>query len=630
MLTIQDLQNKCEEILKTLPLAHYLKVKTIPVAFDNASQTSYFDPRQFRIVVAFNNIAMVIQSKQALPNNADLEKTIRCFLYHEVSHAIMTPTYLMQYAASSNSILTPQFANIIEDERIETLLKKYYLGVDFKENLRNAVPLDKHIKSFEHFVFNCVRHRCSPIMAEQVNRLVDRFILDTKDISASGDVYCLISKMTRLLEELKNIFDMLPKQKAQSNSSKGSGNGNESESNQNQESQSDNGTTEEENNDSSEEENENSQNENDQNEESDSSKEENDPTEEGESSDSDNSMEDSEESNGMSQEEAAENEQNQMEEDSESLNSEVDNKLSAEDIEKSIENQMLMNKQTAQDYGSYKMKLSDFSYEKDTKIAMLKIIGRNIGFGKKQNQAQFGYSGKFNDKRFATDFNDSCKWFKKRAYEETGLNNKKNNTKVLNIWLDNSGSYGKNDLDTNRILSALQSIEKSRDDFEFNLITFGDDFHEKSGEDRISCSTESTKITEKAIKLYKKYNPTGNELNIFLLDGPIEDIGNIDEKVKELTERIKNDVNLKKISQQECDRFLAKLANQAQWAKNRCNDSCYENLKSFNNKKVIFISEKDNESGLKRVCPQATLIIENNNYTGQLKRNILKAFDLLF
>ena len=642
MITIQDLQSKCESVLKTLPLAHYLKVDTIPVAFDTNADTSYFDPAQFRIVVAFNNIGTVIVNSKKSYNDLELEKTIRCFLYHEVSHAIMTPKDLMYYARQS-SIINPQLANILEDERIETTLKKYYYGVDFKENLRNASPLDKQIQSFEHFVFNAVRHRCSPIMPKQVNRLVNDFITATMRFTASNGCDLILRAMELLVKKLRKIFDLLPKatqpqQKGNQSQNNNSSNGEEDSSSttedktqntSNKSSQSESNDTNEESEDNSSEEESGSTEENEDDESTDSSQEESDDeTENG----GENGESSEEETNNAQDDSLSENDElKNLCDNAKEMSDVLDNELSNEDIEKSISKQMFLNKQESSQCGGYKMKISDFQYEKDTKVELLKIIGRNAGFGINQTPVQFGYSGKFNTKRFATDFNDSCKWFAKRAYEDTGVNNKRNNTKVLNIWLDNSGSYSRNDYGTNLILSALASIEDTRKDFKFNLITFGDDFHEKSGEDRISSSHEGTTINEKAPKLYRKYNPTQSELNIFLIDGKISEFGRleIDNAINDLKKHREKVLKSNEYSQEQKENFKQYVENNI----NRINSmspSGYENLKDFNNKRTIFISERSNEEGIERVCPSATLIIENNDYTGKLKQNIIKAFDLLF
>lgn len=585
MLELETLLSKCEEILKSLPIAHYLKVRTIPVEFSTSSDTSYFDPKDYKIVIALNNILSSLSGKKIL-NDLELEKTIRCFLYHEVSHAILTPNDLMPLAdrfakSSEHYLLNPMFANVIEDERIETILSHYYLDVDFKQNLRDTCPIDKHIKSFEHFVFNVVRHRCSPILPVECNRLVDSFIESTKKINSFSSAYDLARRMEALLTQLKLIFDRLPKEKDPDSSSSSEEKSTEktesSSSEENSEGKSTSKNSSEEENSEKSEEKENNSSEQSQ---EDCSKE-SDPTE-ADSKDQAESKSDSR------------SELEKMEEKAKPLTSNLESTLSSEEIESIMDSATDTIKQVSVYTNAYNgkkpnTKISDFSYEKSTKCEMLKIIGRNAGFGINKTPTQYGYNGKFNTKRFATDFNDSCKWFAKRAYEETGANNRKNSKKTLNIWLDNSGSYASNDIETNKILSALVSIEKSRDDFKFNLITFDTHFYKKTGEDRISCSIGGNALPKKEIdSIYKETNQNGTELNIVLFDGSAVS-----------------------------DSYST--------------DTGYQSLRVFNNNKAIFITESSNVNGIKRFCPKCkALIEENRRYCDELKRNILRAFDLLF
>lgn len=106
---------KADQILQTLPISYYLKRK-IDVKLDYTT-TSYFDLLHDNLVVSYNQL-----SKANIDEN-DIEKDIRCLLYHEVSHALLTPEY----------ITNTKFINIVEDERIETICKNYYLDTNFKE-----------------------------------------------------------------------------------------------------------------------------------------------------------------------------------------------------------------------------------------------------------------------------------------------------------------------------------------------------------------------------------------------------------------------------------------------------------------------------------------------------------------
>lgn len=104
--------NEVDKILQQLPVSYYLKRK-LEVTLDTSSYTSYLDMYNDKIHIAYTNI------KDA---NCTTEQDIRCLLYHEVSHAFLTPLKLC----------ITDIVNIFEDERIETLCKNYYIDTDFK------------------------------------------------------------------------------------------------------------------------------------------------------------------------------------------------------------------------------------------------------------------------------------------------------------------------------------------------------------------------------------------------------------------------------------------------------------------------------------------------------------------
>lgn len=575
-LDIETLSQESEKILKTLPLANYLKVSTIKVNFDKTSQTSFFDSSNFSISVSLNNIANAIKgSKKKTLTPLDLEKHIRCFLYHELSHAILTPADLMGWASfyaqyPSKFIITPQLANILEDERIETILKNYYHGVDFKQNLHNICKLET-AETFEQFVFNAVRFRYSPVKSKNVNINVKQFISACKEVNAKSDDSVIIPYMEGLLRYLKGIWDEIcEKQKEaqeQNQQQNQDSQGEEDDSSSNTENQNDNSSNEEEENgnenDSSNDESEEEENQNEESQESPSNEE----TEE-------SSKEDAEESGEI-------NGDTFKEEDSESG-------MSEEEIENLFNSAVYKIKESQAQRKLYSLTMNDLKADRKVKAELLKVIIRNCGVGVNQSQAQFGYSGRFNAKRFMKDANNSYKWFEKKAYEEN-QRSKKSSKKILNIWLDQSGSFLDNDEPVNKILKALYEIEKSRDDFEFNLVRVDTHFIiERDKEKRVSLSRGSNALPKEEIEnCYKELNKTKKEYNIMLFDGPVGIIG-----IKGYD---------------------------------------YENLKVFDNDRSIFITEESNTEPIKKVCKNAREIIEENtNYAETLANNVIKALDLLF
>lgn len=112
---------KCEQILDTLPIGYYTG-RRIPTSLDREAETSFYSPMEDKIVVSYPIIA---HRMNQLPDGSDEEEAIRSMLYHEVSHAILTPANLKP----DNAV------NIFEDERIESVLRNYYHNVNFRQQL---------------------------------------------------------------------------------------------------------------------------------------------------------------------------------------------------------------------------------------------------------------------------------------------------------------------------------------------------------------------------------------------------------------------------------------------------------------------------------------------------------------
>lgn len=115
---------KCESIVSTLPIGFYTG-RRIEIALDREEETSFYDPMEDKIVVSYPIIAHRLL---AMPETSTCteEEAVRSMLYHEVSHAILTPA-----DALNNSFQV----NCFEDERIETVLRNYFHGVDFRKQL---------------------------------------------------------------------------------------------------------------------------------------------------------------------------------------------------------------------------------------------------------------------------------------------------------------------------------------------------------------------------------------------------------------------------------------------------------------------------------------------------------------
>lgn len=131
------------DTLKKLPVGYYIgkEVKVIP---EDNIETSYYDMLSDVIHISTNSIVDTVSRLTDKATIEDIEKDVRCMLYHELSHAMLTPRNLK-----------PTFqVNVVEDIRIESRLKDYYLNTDFDEfNKRyiSATPDDCPQNGFIRF-----------------------------------------------------------------------------------------------------------------------------------------------------------------------------------------------------------------------------------------------------------------------------------------------------------------------------------------------------------------------------------------------------------------------------------------------------------------------------------------------
>ena len=156
---------KCESIVNTLPIGFYTG-RRIGISIDKDAETSFYDPMEDKIVVSYPIIAM--RMKQTPDGTCDEEEAVRSMLYHEVSHAILTPADELD-----NSFQL----NCMEDERIETVLRHYYHGVDFRKQLLDIhgghAPQATDAKSA---YFNAVRFGLGTDKVKtEVNRILEEY-----------------------------------------------------------------------------------------------------------------------------------------------------------------------------------------------------------------------------------------------------------------------------------------------------------------------------------------------------------------------------------------------------------------------------------------------------------------------
>lgn len=196
----------CETIVKTLPIGYYAN-RRIDIAVSKDEETSYYDMMNDKIVVSYPIIA---ERCAKISTGTSEEEAVRSMLYHEVSHAILTPASLQATAIN----------NIFEDERIETLLQDYYMNVNFKQQLSDliggTIPAPK---TPEQAFFNAVRLGTGPKhIQNRINNLIEEYS-DMNRASSENRTYYYQWEIEKLFRDITKDFSTNPENYASGESS---------------------------------------------------------------------------------------------------------------------------------------------------------------------------------------------------------------------------------------------------------------------------------------------------------------------------------------------------------------------------------------------------------------------------
>lgn len=178
-----------------LPVGYYLGRK-VPVMVE-PSGGAYADIVKSEIHIGMDILAQA--ADHIAPADAakwDREKLLRCVLYHEVGHVLLTPKWLGALtvhkpdgsgcfpAGTAHDIL-----NIFEDERLERMLSSFFIGVDFNGfvHLVNGKNAGKSPKTDVQKIFAAIRLRKT---TPKVSAAVDDAIQSLVDINATVG-YCV-------------------------------------------------------------------------------------------------------------------------------------------------------------------------------------------------------------------------------------------------------------------------------------------------------------------------------------------------------------------------------------------------------------------------------------------------------
>ena len=494
---MKDIKSLIKNEIKKIPLSYYAGFAIDMKADDNA-QTSYCDVENRQIVIATNQLSLVdnVTLDNIMNDEVKLNSVVRGVVYHELSHAILTPKELLPYAFKEapkmqifNNIKTliPSFGlsdvknliNIVEDERIETTFKNMFMNVNFKKNIKlianyDACMTNKNINAFSEF-FNMVRFRtfsnelnkaaniylAGSVLLEDASRNVKKCLKYALAAEMSSykncSEYCLNSYVFDILiafyyvAELIDCINTLKEQQQNQQSQEGE---NEQEQNNNKESQ------------------------------------------------ADNTKQEQEEQEKQEQEQEEQEKQEQEQEQEEQL-----------------ENKGASCKEIME--GFKKALVTMFQLKDSSLISkQLEPILKKHNKEGLTESGSYGYSGRIDPHKIARNAcqaEDNYKWFA-RSFGDT-----KNNKKplLINMFLDSSGSYADNVPMTQQIIEAVLNTSKTglfkanifSVEYGVNQIYNAKEFVD--GGNTLICASDLITI-KKAIN-----NPNYDVLNILMFDGCI-------------------------------------------------------------------------------------------------------------
>ena len=495
-----------KNVFDTLPVGFYLG-RRIDVELSETSTMSFFDPAHDKITVSAPTIMEVVENYKG----EDLEEIVRGLLYHEISHVLLTCT---EYTSYGSQEIARAF-NVFEDERIETLLRNYYKNVNFrkliflvndyqnksgKANLPNTAP-DGWTAYYELVRF----HKGEQKWLDRVAYIINRY----KKYNAATDRY----DWGRYVDEVEELYRQYVKevknnpqqsqQSQQSQSGQQGQQGQQSQSGQqgqNQQQQNGNGNQNSQQNGQQNQQNQqngqngqngqNDQNGQQQNQSGNGKNDKNSTGRNGNQKQHLDSTEDNGTPDGFEQSEAA-----TLAEEAAKATKEFDIAVDPQEIFKAALDAVI-----------------NVYTDPDIKAALMKIIDTAQKKRGMYEGAIRVYGGRLDPRACGRE---DYRWGLKsnpngdaRGYAKTHFN----------LFIDNSGSFCKNDLKVNCLLRALNELKSTT--FDFDVITINHSICEWPDTNRIFHSGGGTSLRKEIHGIFKKHQLSGcNNFNIVLFDG---------------------------------------------------------------------------------------------------------------
>ena len=616
------------EVIKTLPTGIYLGAR-IEYELDPNCPASFYDPIKFRIIISYPMIA-------EMATDETLEEDLRCLLYHEISHAMLTPNdlyrmfadtyYTVAYskvrqamsndpkltqdiadgkypnASCAEDILRQAFAwfftdqemnhgliNIFEDQRIETLNKDVFLKVDFPSFVKKFNKYDPNncpINNFRDFFYRVVRF--NDIEPDLIRMLYDiiysrESVTTNSSSNASGRFAGMFFDFLYACYHVyMNKYATQPAQsqpQQQQNQQKSNGTG--------QDASGDKESDEDNLDDNYDDDDEDEEDGNEQVKEMlDKVKQQSQSNQNSDNGlDMNQAGENGEESNQQNQAN-----QTQSQEASSGAGSQV---LSEQDVKDIVKKALEDNGYKGQALEDAVNQVTDMIKEEITKRVLNKYnctpkfstmaegyIMRMLKKKSTEAKSLAGYSGRINPKNVHRPGRvETYRWFDKA--NPNGLNATAGKFRI-NFFCDNSGSFDSNREVANSIIRTLWMLSKKHKAFEFTLVTHGNRHVVRNDNNMAIECNEGTDIYPEIFQIYNSLQKQGQTIwNFVLFDGG---------------------VNCKE------SRPLYKV---------------------WNHQNVIMICDKDDQQYIEKYCPKAKKIF-TNWYCEKLEENILTCMDQMF
>ena len=151
-----------QHYINKVPIGYYVG-RNVDVVIGDKDDT-YFDLVKGSIVISYPTIK---DNARLIKTDADAEKSVRHLIFHELSHALLTPRILH----------IDMVLNVFEDERIESILKNYYLDTDFKAFVKKLNGFKNQPPENEWDAwYQLVRYRRGPAyFLSRVHEIIDDY-----------------------------------------------------------------------------------------------------------------------------------------------------------------------------------------------------------------------------------------------------------------------------------------------------------------------------------------------------------------------------------------------------------------------------------------------------------------------